>query len=93
MRLLPGLLLNRIHYGRALDILISHSPPHGIHDEDTQAHTGLRAINLLLRIAKPRYHFHGHTHFYRNNLAKSETTLGMTTIINVFPYKVIDVSH
>ncbi|MBI5841061.1 MAG: metallophosphoesterase family protein [Chloroflexi bacterium] len=93
MRLLPGLLLNRIHYGRALDILISHSPPLGIHDEDTQAHTGLRAINLLLRIAKPRYLFHGHTHFYRNNLAQSETTLGMTTIINVFPYKVIDVSH
>jgi Icc-related predicted phosphoesterase len=28
-RLLPRLLLNRINYGRALDILITHSPPFG----------------------------------------------------------------
>lgn len=92
-RLLPGLLRNRIKYGRALDILITHSPPFGIHDDDTQAHQGLKAINWVLRVAKPRYHFHGHTHFYRRNLALSETNLGFTKIINVYPYKIIEVSH
>jgi uncharacterized protein len=92
-RLLPGLLLNRSRYGRALDILITHSPPFGIHDEDTPAHRGLKAINWLLRVAQPRFHFHGHTHFQRRNLSPSETTIGPTKIINVFPYKVIDVSH
>jgi len=92
-RLLPGLSFNRANYGRALDILITHSPPFGIHDEETQAHQGLKAINWLLRIAKPRYHFHGHTHFQRRNLSPSETTRGLTKIMNVFPYKVIDVSH
>lgn len=92
-RLLPRLWLNRINYGRMLDILITHSPPYGIHDEDTQAHTGLKAINWLIRIAKPRYHFHGHTHFYRRNLELSESTLRETKIINVFPYKIIDVYH
>jgi Icc-related predicted phosphoesterase len=91
-RLLPGLLLNRIKHGRALDILISHSPPFRIHDEETQAHTGLRALNWLLRIAKPRFHFHGHTHFFRQNLAQSETIVGSTKIVNVFPYKVIEIS-
>lgn len=92
-RLLPALMLNRLHYGRALDILITHSPPHGIHDDDTQAHEGLKAINWLLRVAQPRYHFHGHTHFQRRNLSPSETTQGLTKIMNVFPYKVIEVSH
>jgi len=92
-RLLPGLWLNRINYGRMLDILITHSPPFGIHDEDTQAHTGLKAINWLIRIANPRYHFHGHTHFYRRNLELSETTQKETKIINVFPYKIIDIYH
>lgn len=91
--LLPRLWLNRINYGRMLDILITHSPPYGIHDEDTQAHTGLKAINWLIRIAKPRYHFHGHTHFYRRNLELSESTLRETKIINVFPYKIIDIYH
>ena len=92
-RLLPRLFLNKVNYGRALDILITHSPPFGIHDEETQAHQGLKAINWLLRTAKPRYHFHGHTHFQRRNLSPSETTQSLTKIVNVFPYKVIEVSH
>lgn len=92
-RMLPRLLLNRLNYGRAMDILITHSPPFGIHDDDTKAHEGLKAINWLLRVAQPRYHFHGHTHFQRRNLSPSETTHGLTKIINVFPYKVIEVSH
>jgi len=92
-KLLPRLYLNRARYGRALDILITHSPPFGIHDEETQAHRGLKAINWLLRIAKPRYHFHGHTHFQRRNLSQSETISGQTKIVNIFPYKVIEVTH
>jgi uncharacterized protein len=88
--LLPRLLLNRIQYGRALDILITHSPPYGIHDEEEQAHRGLKAINIILAFARPRYHLHGHTHFFRNNLEPSVTRHGPTTIMNVFPYKVIE---
>jgi len=92
-RMLPQLFLNQLNYGRSLDILITHSPPFGIHDENTQAHQGLKAINWLLRVAKPRYHFHGHTHFQRGNLSPSESTHQLTKIINVFPYKIIEVSH
>jgi Icc-related predicted phosphoesterase len=92
-QMLPRLLLNRLNYGRALDILITHSPPFGIHDEESQAHQGLKAINWLLKVAKPRYHFHGHTHFQRRNLSPSETNHGFTKVINIFPYKIIEVSH
>ncbi|HUE97761.1 MAG TPA: metallophosphoesterase [Anaerolineales bacterium] len=92
-RMLPRLLLNKVNYGRSLDILITHSPPLGIHDEETQSHQGLKAINWLIRVAKPRYHFHGHTHFQRRNLSPSETIHGLTKIVNVFPYKIIEVSH
>lgn len=91
--MLPRLGLNRIKYGRALDILITHSPPFGIHDEDSQAHQGLKAINWLLRVAQPRYHFHGHTHFQRRNISPAESVHGITKIINIFPYKVLEVSH
>jgi len=92
-RMIPRMLLNRLNYGRYMDILITHSPPFGIHDDDTQAHTGLKAINWLVKFAKPRYHFHGHTHFYRRNLEASETIYRDTKIINVHPYKVLDVYH
>ena len=94
MALLPNLLFNRLRYGRALDILITHSPPYGIHDEqDEIAHQGLKAINLLIRWAQPRYVFHGHTHFFRHNLADSTTHVGRTTVMNIFPYKVIELNH
>jgi Icc-related predicted phosphoesterase len=93
MHLVPILAWNRVRYGRALDILISHSPPFGIHDDDTEAHRGLHALNWLLRLARPGYHFHGHTHFYRQNLAPSSTQLGPTTIMNIYPYKVIEIPN
>jgi hypothetical protein len=92
-RMIPRLVLNRMNYGRFLDILITHSPPFSIHDEESQAHQGLKAINWLLRVAQPRYHFHGHTHFQRRNISPSETNLGITRIINIYPYKVLEVSH
>lgn len=93
VRMWPRLWLNRSQYGRSLDILITHSPPFGIHDEDSKAHQGLKAINWLLRVAQPRYHFHGHTHFQRRNLSPSNSVQGLTKIVNVFPYQIIDVSH
>jgi Icc-related predicted phosphoesterase len=89
--LLVRLLGSQIRYGRRLDILIAHSPPLGIHD-DTQAHQGLKALNFLIRITHPRYLFHGHTHFYRNNLEDFVTRVGQTTVMNIFPYKVIEIT-
>jgi Icc-related predicted phosphoesterase len=91
--MLPRLLLNRIQYGRALDILISHSPPFGIHDDSDPAHHGLKAINWLIRVAQPRYHFHGHIHIYKRNLENIETNIGLTKVINVYPYKTLEASH
>lgn len=89
--LIPSLLWNRLRYRRGLDILITHSPPFGIHDEDTLAHRGLRAINWLIHWAKPRYHLHGHVHFHRHNLTPCNTLVGVTQVINVYPYQVIEI--
>ena len=92
LKLFPTLLFNKLRYGRALDILITHSPPFGVHDDDSsRAHQGLKALNLLIKWAKPRYHFHGHTHFYRQNLEASNTQYGETQVMNIYPYKVIEV--
>ena len=90
-KLLFGMLWNRLRFGRDPDVLITHSPPYGIHDEQTQAHRGLRAINWILHWGRPRYNFHGHTHFYRRNLEPSITRMGPTTITNVFPYYLAEI--
>lgn len=85
------LIKNRMLYGRAVDVLVTHSPPAGIHDDDDPAHRGLHAINWLMRWFKPRYVLHGHTHFYRQNLAPSHSQVGATTVINVYPYRMIEI--
>lgn len=92
-RLLLSILIGRARYGRNLDILITHSPPYKIHDDDTQAHQGLKALNFLMRTAQPRYLLHGHTHFFRHNLENSVTQSGRTRIMNIFPYKVLELKH
>lgn len=89
--LLPKILLQSIRYRRNLDILLTHSPPQGIHDDDDPAHRGLQALNLVLKVAKPRYMLHGHTIFYRQNLKSHITSFAGTQIVNVYPFRVMDI--
>ena len=90
LALLPGLVHNRLMYGRWLDVLIAHSPPLGIHDIPTPAHTGFRVFLNLMRVLRPRYLLHGHRH--RNYApGETETQWGATTVINVHPYRVLEI--
>jgi len=92
LTLAQKLFWNRLLYGRFLDILITHSPPFGIQDDDDPPHRGLRAINWLMQIAQPRYVLHGHTIFYKQNLKLPETVVGNTKVINVYPYSALEVA-
>src|SRR5262249_49409670 len=47
-RILPKIIIAQRKHKRLLDILITHSPPAGIHDDDDPTHRGLRALNFLL---------------------------------------------
>lgn len=90
LRLAPHLLWNRATRGRALDILVTHSPPAGIHDGPDRAHQGFEAFLWLMRAFKPRYLLHGHKHVYRNDEV-TVTSYQATTVVNVYPWRVIEV--
>lgn len=90
-QLLPAILVSRHKYKRPLDIFVTHSPPAGIHDDDDLTHRGLRALNFFLRWARPRYMLHGHTIFYQQNLHSHITHYGETDVINVYPFRVLEV--
>ena len=89
--LLPALLWNRFRTGKVLDIIIAHSPARGIHDDSDPAHTGFSAFLDIIRVFKPRYFLHGHTLVYKGNLLPSITQVGSTTVINVYPSRIIEV--
>jgi len=90
LKLSPALLRNRLVTGRALDILLAHAPPFGIHNGRDRTHVGFKWLLWLVERFRPRYLLHGHRHVY-NPLEIAETQYDGTTIINVYPYKVLEI--
>ncbi|MEW5958937.1 MAG: metallophosphoesterase [Chloroflexota bacterium] len=88
--LVPPLLVNKLLYGRYLDILVAHSPPYGIHNGEDRIHVGFKSFLWLMKVFKPRYLIHGHRHVY-NPAEITETGYLDTTVINIYPYKVVDI--
>ena len=86
MHLVPGMLMNKIRYGRFLDIFVSHASPWGIHDETDRAHHGVKAFLWLVKVFQPMFHLHGHIHIYWPGVI-CETKLGKTTIYNTYGYR------
>jgi Icc-related predicted phosphoesterase len=81
--------LNKMRFGRYLDVLVTHAPPWRIHDADDLPHRGFKAFRWLMRVYKPALLIHGHIHLYRQD-AVSETKFFDTRVINTFPYRVTD---
>jgi len=89
LRLALRLWVNRLVYGRALDILITHSAPRGINDGPDAAHRGFASLVWLLRVARPRWHLHGHTTAVHSRPAPS-TRYQECQVLFVPPYRLLE---
>jgi hypothetical protein len=89
LRLVPGLLWNRLRYGRFLDILLTHAPPRGIGDAEDACHRGFGAFLPFMRIFRPRYLIHGHIHLYDLN-AERKRRYHATEVVNAYGHTVIE---
>ena len=89
LRLTPALIWQRARQRRPLDILVTHSPPAGIHDGPDRPHLGFAAFLWLMRRFQPRYLLHGHKHVYRHDEIV-ETRYGATQVINVYPWRLLE---
>ena len=92
IKLLPRLLYNRLRFGRYLDILLTHAPPFGIHDQDDPCHRGFKIFLWFMRRFKPTYLVHGHTHLYSAS-DKRISRYGQTTVVNAYDHVVIEVDQ
>jgi Icc-related predicted phosphoesterase len=91
LQLALALAMNRVRYGRYLDILVTHAPPLGIHDGKDWPHRGFKVFLDLMDRFRPRYLLHGHKHIY--GLEAWQTHYRNTKVINVYPYRVIEWKH
>ena len=83
------LLLTSRMAGRTIDVFLAHAAPLGVHDGPDRVHAGFRAFHTFLRTGKPRLMLHGHTHVQRN-LETTMTQLYGTQVINVYPYRLVE---
>lgn len=90
LKLIPGLLWNRIFHGRYLDILLTHAPPESIHDQFDICHRGFRPFRTFMKRFSPAFLIHGHIHLYDNNAVRT-TRFHKTLVVNAFKHTVIDV--
>jgi Icc-related predicted phosphoesterase len=86
LAMVPRLIFNFLRYGRALDVLATHAPPWRVQDAPDPAHQGFKAFRWLLRVFKPRYHFHGHIHVYSKDTPVL-TRFHSTLVINTYGYR------
>ena len=87
----PRLIWNKLIHGRALDVLVTHSPAYQIGDQSDPAHIGFKAYRWLIKTFRPAYHLHGHIHIY-DNQGCAPIKFGDTTVINACPYRLVEIS-
>ena len=93
MQLGLKLWANRLRYGRFVDILITHAPPRGIHDDEDVPHQGFESYLAFMRAHRPRLLIHGHQHVYNRNAATMETQFEDTLVVNTYGYRVIELEQ
>ncbi|MDX1690750.1 MAG: metallophosphoesterase [Acidimicrobiia bacterium] len=74
---------------RAVDLLITHSPPLDLGDGPDGPHRGFAALHDAVERLNPRFLLHGHVH--PHGFDKPDRRLGDTEVVNVIPHRVLEV--
>lgn len=92
LKLIPHLLMNKIRYGRYMDIFLTHATPYKVHDKEDMCHRGFKAFNWFLKKFKPTYMVHGHIHLY-DQREERISQYEETTVINAYAHFILDYAN
>lgn len=82
--------IRRLRRKPPVDVLVTHSPPRDLGDMPDPAHRGFASFHGLVERMRPKVMIHGHIH--PHGFDKPDRVLGDSQIINVVPYRLIEVS-
>lgn len=89
LKLVPGLLINKILYGRYVDIFLTHATPFKVHDHQDPCHVGFKSFNKFLKFFKPEFMVHGHIHLY-DQREERVSVYEDTTVVNAFAHYILN---
>ncbi|NDV06342.1 metallophosphoesterase [Rhodococcus sp. IEGM 248] len=73
-----------------VDVLLTHSPPRGVGDQEDPPHRGFECFETLAGRLQARVMIHGHVHPYGR--AAEDRTLGATTVINTVGFTLMELA-
>ncbi len=73
------------------DILVTHSPAKGLHDDSDPCHIGFDTFNEVIKKYKPKYFVHGHVHMNYGRKFPREDMVDDTHVINAYEKYVIEI--
>ncbi len=73
-----------LHRTRGVDILVTHSPPRGLGDQDDLAHRGFQCFVDMMDRYKPALLIHGHVHANYTYRFVRERAYRNTRIVNAY---------
>jgi Icc-related predicted phosphoesterase len=82
---------SRVNGRPRIDILITHSPPENVGDDDDPCHRGFTAFHDIVEQASPKLLIHGHIHRY-GRVNQTDHRLGTTLIVNAVGYRFLEVA-
>jgi len=90
LKMVPRMLVNKLRYGRYIDVLVTHAPPRGIGDAPDMCHMGFKVFLWFIQKFKPRYLLHGHIHLIDLNTPRIAHYQD-TEVINVFGSYILEI--
>jgi Icc-related predicted phosphoesterase len=81
----------KLFRNKGFDILVTHSPAKGLHDDVDLCHTGFQVFNDLIEHYQPKYFVHGHVHMNYGRKFPREDMVGETHVINAYEKYLIEI--
>ena len=74
-----------------VDLVITHAPPKGIHDQEDLCHQGFEIFQRLIQKYKPPWFIHGHIHRKFDRPSDRVSIVDETQVINTYGYHVLEI--
>ena len=84
-------LSSKLRKSKGFDILVTHSPALGVHDDEDVCHRGFAVFNDLIEQYRPKYFVHGHVHMNYGRKFPREDLVGETHVINAYEKFIVDI--
>jgi Icc-related predicted phosphoesterase len=76
----------KIWWHRGIDVVITHTPPRHVQDQEDRCHRGFKSFNRLIESVSPRYLVHGHIHRRFGNDRERITPVNQTKVVNCYGF-------